>query len=241
MVRGDKRAWISGFRTYDQRFLQSVMQVWHTAIAILPDDSCEKAITAALVLGLRSDPKTRALFHYYDYEFVPLALTEGRVVGLRAQIDLAVIIDQECSIYVAYECKKLNVRRADGARRSQSGDYVGVPNRRSRSPINGMMRFVTERYAKDLPVGGMLGYVMDGDLRWAYTRVKAKMRSCKSALGLQEPPRGMSPIQGARRFVTEHMCNGRSMEIRHALLPFVDRGANGGQASSANRVLSKAT
>ena len=215
MVRGDKRTWINGFRSYDQRFLQGVMQVWRTAIALLPMDSDENAITAALVTVLRTDSRTRGLFYYYDYQFVPLRLTEGQVAGQHVWIDLAAIIDREGLTYVAYECKKLNVRGADGARRSRAGAYVGD---------DGMMCFITEKYAKDLPFGGMLGYVMDGDLDFAYTRIKAKIMSRRSALGLQAPPRSVAPIDATRRFVTEHMCDGRWMEMRHALLPFVESG-----------------
>ena len=221
MVRGDKRTWINGFRAYDQRFLQGVMQVWRTAIALLPIDSDENAITAALVTVLRTDSRTRGSFYYYDYQFVPLRLTEGQVAGQHVRIDLAAIIDREGHTYVAYECKKLNVHGADGARRSRAGAYVGD---------DGMMCFVTEKYAKGLPFGGMLGYVMDGDLDFAYTSIKAMIMSCKSALGLQALPRSVLPIDVARRFVTEHVCNDRWMEMRHALLPFVD-----GPTAAANR------
>ena len=225
MVCGDKRRWINGFRTYDQKFLQITMQVWSAAFAGLPSDPDEDTITEALVANLRSDPKTRRQFYYYDFQFVPFHLTpQGRLIRQRTKIDLAVIIDQECRTYVAYECKKLNVRGADGARRSRAGTYVGE---------DGMMCFITEKYAKDLPVGCMLGYVMDGDIDFAYASIEKKMMSCKSALGLQTGPRSAPSIGVTRRFVTEHVCNDRWMEMRHALLPFVE-GRHGGKSPQDN-------
>ena len=144
---------------------------------------------------------------------------EGQVEGYRRRIDLAVIVDQERGTYVAYECKKLNVRRTDGGRRSQAGAYVR----------DGMMRFVTEQYGEDHPVGCMLGYVMDGDLEWAYARVAVAM-SRTSTLGLQGRPNHAPPIGVIQRFVTQHKCNNRSLEMRHALLPVVASTSAGAAA-----------
>ena len=208
MIEGENQAWINRFRTYDRKFLQGVMRVWRAAISALPDNPEEDAITAALVFKLRSDPKTRTLFHYYDFQHPPIRSTdEGQVDGHRLRIDVAAVVDQERNTYIAYECKKLNVLGADGARRSQAGAYVR----------DGMMRFVTEQYGRDLPVGCMLGYVMDGDVGWAYAQVVAAAMSNKHAVGL----RGRNdapPIGVARRFVTQHKRKERRLEMRHALL-----------------------
>ena len=155
MSEGDKQAWLNRFRTYDQRFLQGVMKVWPAAISALSADPEEDEITAALVVKLRSDPNTRGLFHYYALQPPPVRLTvAGQVTGYRLRVDLAAVVDQDGTTHIAYECKRLNVRGADGARRSQARGYVR----------DGMMRFVTGDYASGLPVGCMLGYVMDGVL-----------------------------------------------------------------------------
>lgn len=210
MNEGDKQAWLDWLRACDQKFLQGIMLVWRAAISGFPDDVEEDEITGALVARLRSNPNTRALFHYYDFQYPPVRLTsEGQVEGHRLKIDLAVFIDQERDTYLAYECKKLNVYGTDGARRSQAGTYVQ----------DGMMRFVTEEYGRDLPVGCMLGYVMDGDLGWAYARVTATVTSRRQALGLQGRPNHAPSIGVVRRFVTQHLHKDRQLEIRHALLP----------------------
>ena len=209
MIEGEQQAWLNTFRAGDRKFLRSVMLVWRAAISGLPDDTEEDAITAALVVKLRSDPNTRGQFRYYGFQHPPIRSTpQGQVEGHRRRIDLAVVIDQERDTYIAYECKKLNVQGADGVRRSQAGAYVR----------DGMMRFVTEQYGGGLPVGCMLGYVMDGDMGWAYARVVAAVMSHKQALGLQGRPNDAPPIDGARRFVTQHKRKDRRLEMRHALL-----------------------
>ena len=211
MIEGDRKAWLDRFRAYDQKFLQGVMRIWQAAISGLSDDPEEDEITAALVIRLRRDPTTRGLFQYYDFQYPPVRLTAaGQVVGHRLKIDLAAVVDQDGSRYIAYECKKLNVRRADGRRRSEAGTYIE----------DGMMRFVTGDYARDLPVGCMLGYVMDGDLSWAWAQVRTTMKSQTSILGLQGSPSPARSVGFIRRFVTQHKRNSRSLEMRHALLPF---------------------
>ena len=125
-------------------------------------------------------------------------------------IDIAMIMDNDRSRYLAYECKKLNVWR-EGVRRSQAGRYVD----------DGMMRFVTGKYAKGLPVACMIGYVMDGDLSFAYARIKATVGENRTALRLQDGPTDEPSLDAMTRFVTTHERNGDGIELRHALLPFV--------------------
>lgn len=59
MIEGDRQDWLNRFRTYDQKFLQGVTEVWQAAISRLSGDPEEDEITAALVVKLRSDPNTR--------------------------------------------------------------------------------------------------------------------------------------------------------------------------------------
>lgn len=171
---------------------------------------CENAITKALVDRLDDDMEARSRF-YCDYQFVPIEWGPGGEMMRDQYIDLAVIVNNDRRKYLAYECKKLNVLY-HGVRRSQAGRYVGK---------EGMMRFVIEKYAKDLPVGCMLGYVMDGDLSRAYTSIAAAMASSTAELGLQGQPVAAPHIGMIDRFVTEHVCGARWLELRHALLPFV--------------------
>ena len=220
MVTGERARWEAAmFRRRDEMFLSYVVRVWQSAVAQLQRDPPENSITKALVERLDADGQARDFF-YCDYQFVPIEWRNDGKMTEDQYIDLAMIVGNDRHAYLAYECKKLNVHGADGARRSQAGAYVR----------DGMMRFVTEQYAKDLPVGCMLGYVMDGDLRWAYARVVAAMMAQTPTLGLQGRPISAPSIGVIQRFVTQHERNNRSLEMRHALLPFVGSASAGAVA-----------
>ena len=202
MVSGERRSWVVKFRVTERKFLRCVARVWWQAIAHLPRSSCEDTITYALVCNVNRDAEARSAF-YCDYQFY---------TTVTLHVDMAVIVHNDRSTYLGYECKRLNVTGTDGARRSQAGAYVGE---------DGMMCFVQERYAEGLPVGCMMGYVMDGDMNFAFMHIEAAMMAKQPALGLQGELQQHLPIGIIRRFVTEHERDGRWMEIRHALLPFV--------------------
>ena len=227
MLDGDRHQWTAECRRRDATFLRFVMKVWWQAVALLPGDPLEDAITKAVVDRLDADAEARALF-YCDYQFVPIEWRCDGSLTRNRFIDIAVIVPNDRrSNYLAYECKKLNVRHK-GKRRSQAGTYVGQPAaseaQSSRSP-DGMMRFVTGKYAAGLPVACMIGYVMDGDLSFAYARIKAMIEQNRSVLRLQDGPTDEPPLDAMTRFVTTHERNGDGIELRHALLPFVQAGS----------------
>ena len=209
MMEGELLGWTAEYRRRDALFLRFVMKVWWRVVARLPADALEDAITKTLVSQLDADTWVRALF-YCDYQFVPMDRAQDGLLAEDRFIDIAMIMDNNRSRYLAYECKRLNVRR-EGARRSQAGSYVD----------DGMMRFVTGKYADGLPVACMIGYVMDGDMSFAYARIKATIGENRSALRLQRGPADETSLNAITRFVTTHQRNGDDIELRHALLPFV--------------------
>ena len=213
MMEGELLGWKAEYRRRDDLFLRFVMKVWWQVVASLPADALEDAITKTLVSRLDADAWVRALF-YCDYQFVPMERTRDGSLAEDRFIDIAMIMHNDRSRYLAYECKKLNVQY-QGARRSQAGSYVE----------DGMMRFVTGKYAKGLPVACMIGYVMDGDLSFAYARIKATVGENRTALRLQDGPTDEPPLDAMARFVTTHERNGDGIELRHALLPFVRAGS----------------
>jgi hypothetical protein len=83
------------------------------------------------------------------------------------------------------------------------------------------MRFMTEQYSEGLPVGCMLGYVMDGDLPFALNQINAAIAAQKVPLGVLTGPTSGQPITGIERFSTRHQrANKSHIELRHVLLPF---------------------
>ena len=125
---------------------------------------------------------------------------------------MAILIDWERERYLAYECKRLNVTH-NRKRESLSMRYVK----------EGMIRFITEQYADGLPIGCMLGYVIDGDMRFAVGKVHKAIAANQSALALVQGPVAALPIEKIERFFTTHTrpASKETIELRHALLPFV--------------------
>jgi hypothetical protein len=83
------------------------------------------------------------------------------------------------------------------------------------------MRFVTEQYAEGLPVGCMLGYVMDGDLPFALQQVHAAIKAEATALRARGGIVNGDITPSVERFRTDHDRDvSAQIEVRHVLLPF---------------------
>ena len=178
---------------------------------MLPSQPQEDAITINLVHLLSMDPGARRLFHWLEFQYEPFGFTADGMAYSKGRIDMALLVDRERERYLAYECKRLNVVR-QGARHSLATLYVK----------EGVAGFVTEQYAESLSVGCMLGYVMDGDVVTAQTKVRAMIVRHRSGIGLTAEPEQEPSIGEARRFLSRHFrsASGEEIEVRHAFLPF---------------------
>ena len=77
---------------------------------------------------------------------------------------------------------------------------------------------MTEQYAEHLPMGCMLGYVLDGDVPFAQARIANAIAS-HAGLALIDGPTPLNTINTVERFRTRHMRSaGLEIELRHALL-----------------------
>ena len=208
---GDPAAWAERFRSFDNRFLQRVVAVWPRCLAVLPPQPDEDAVTANLVDLLQRDTGILRRFHWIEFQYEPFGHTPDGTAYSKGRIDVAVFLNQDRDTYLAYECKRLNDVRGDGRRRSLAGEYV----------MDGLFRFVAGQYSEGLPVGCMLGYVLDGDVAHAASSVRAKIDECDQDIALVMGPRDEAAIGAATRFSSRHrrVSNGGEIEIRHALLP----------------------
>lgn len=210
MLVGDPQEWTKRFRTIDVRFLERVIAVWPQCLGVLPCNPLEDEITINLVSTLLKDSKARCLFHHLEYQYEPFGYTAEGLAYSKGKIDMALLVDQERERYLAYECKRLNVV-SKGTTRSLATPYV----------LDGMSRFIIEQYAADLPVGCMLGYVMDGRLNTAQAKVRRAIASNKREIGLVYGPIDEKPLGPIERLTSFHwrVPSGTTIEIRHALLP----------------------
>lgn len=209
MFVGDPREWKDKFVTFDERLLARILHVWPGCISVLPGQPEEDDITINLVDLLWKDSVVRRLCHYVEYHFEPWGLDGNGAKFSKGQIDIGFLIERDRDKYLAYECKRLNV--INGSTRSSLA---------SRYVTQGMMRFLTEQYAEGLPVGCMLGYVMDGDLPFALQRVKKAIADNKTLLMLTAGPTPGPAAAGTERFQTGHQRKASTIELRHLLLPF---------------------
>lgn len=211
MVVGDPSFWADHFRSIDERLLGRIVALWPQCLEVLPESPEEDVITFHLRSLLTKDPEARSIFYYLEYQFEPEGFTPDGLAFSKGQIDLAVLLDQGCTWYLAYECKRLNVHY-NGSRQSLATPYVN----------EGVRRFVTEQYADGLPVGCMLGFVLDGDISFAQKSVFNAIEANKGPIGLSSGPSSAPPIGKLTRFTTTHLRPKTStiINVQHALLPF---------------------
>ena len=206
---GNPAAWLRQYRSLDRRMMALVTTIWPGCIAKLPVQPDEDCITIQLVDALSHHPGARRL-GFIVYQFVPRGHHPDGIAFSKGKIDMAVLLNRTSSQYLAYECKRLNVTRG-GGRRSLATQYV----------MKGLYRFITEQYAEGLPVGCMLGYVLDGDVPFARAKVIEALRRKKRDVGFVSMSRPAVMPPSADGFVTDHVrWNGAAIEIRHTMLPF---------------------
>ena len=206
---GDPAAWLRRYRSLDERMMALVATIWPRCIANLPVHPDEDTITIQLVDALSRDPGARRR-GVIEYQFEPFGDRPDGIAYSKGKIDMAVLLDRTRRRYLAYECKRLNVKR-DGRRRSLATQYV----------MEGLHRFITEQYAEGLPVGCMLGYVLDGDVPFARAKVIEALKRRKQEVGFVGVSRPPVTPPSAEGFVSDHIrWNGTAIEIRHTMLPF---------------------
>ena len=209
MLLGDAQAWIDRFISLDDRLLDRILVHWPACVAALGPQPTEDMITINIVDRLCVDPVVRRLCHLVVYQHEPFGVAPDGTKYSKGKIDIAVLFDWEREHYLAYECKRLNVQ-GSGGRSSLATAYVS----------KGMMRFIIEQYAQDLPVGCMLGYVMDGNTAFAEQQVVRAIAK-RSPLALLSGPTSRPPLTPHPRFETRHTRHGgQQIDIRHTLLAY---------------------
>jgi hypothetical protein len=140
----------------------------------------------------RTDPKTGKELARHDIRFFHRGISGQR-------------------LYFIFECKRLNVLNKRGRICANSSAYEA-----------GVLKFVNQTYGAGHPAGGMIGYVMDGDVPSALKAVLRRMQKNRSLLrvvdgGDYAPSRLMAghPNNGE----TIHHRNSGRFVIYHVLLP----------------------
>jgi hypothetical protein len=159
--------------TFVPEILSLVISTWET-IPSPASDAREDPTILELCRCLRKNKDASNLPLRIDTQMVELDPADDQDQG-RMDIVFSPMVPRE-SIYFCLECKRLNVVSEKGVR-AYAAEYV----------IQGMMRFVRGQYSAAVRQGGMLGYVLNGDVRRAIRNVSDSIKTNHEDLGMDAP------------------------------------------------------
>ena len=192
-VAGTAADWINLIDSLVPDIIRLVLDTW-AAMPPPASNALEDPTSEALCRCLRTGRNRCDLPFNIYLQLVELDPAAGEDQG-RMDIVFALLVPRE-HIYFCLECKRLNVRET-GAVRPYASEYVR----------HGMLRFVRGQYAAHVRHGGMLGFVLDGDVPSAMTNVEANIRAQCEELGMDPP--------GAFRVSGIYPEDGRIRETHH--------------------------
>ncbi len=208
MLVGDLSEWQKQFRLLEERLAEAVEAAWPLCIAPLQalkgTMTHENHITNHLVNALI---RTKKLPGRFILQYPLLTENQNQFVKLSSAIDFVLTIGDTEDVYLACECKRLNVPYKKRTR-VLALEYVR----------DGLMRFVAGQYSQGLPLAMLLGYVMDKDIDIAHTRVKRAISRAKAIQLKSSFDHTIIPGKPIR-FSTTHACTtGQDIQVRHTLL-----------------------
>ncbi len=208
MLVGEVGDWLAHFKTLEERMADAIDSVWPRCITPLHARkgslALEDRITNYLVAALIKSKKVpgRIILQYSL-----LTETPGQKVTLSSKIDFVLTIGDDEDVYLACECKRLNVPYETGTRGLFS-EYVD----------EGLMRFISGQYSNGLPLAMMLGYVMDAHVDEARQSLQKAMKDRSQSIRLKST-KDKTPITGRPvRFSTTHSLSRHDIEVTHTLL-----------------------
>lgn len=168
----------------------------------------ETRITKLLRHRYANDPVIRKLPMRVVREFTIDDPVTGEELG---RIDLCLLHGNDESVYFAFECKRLNVTFPNGKYKSLAGAYVGP---------EGMGCFVSEKYAVGQRSGGMIGYVFDSNVKYAYGKIATILTAKPPDLSLVSQGILASTLlkDSPELYETEHDVRGNAFIIYHLFL-----------------------
>lgn len=211
MLAGSLDEWLPHFRDLEDRIVDAVEAAW--PICITPLQSKKNAmthedhITEHLVQSLI---RMKLVPGRIIYQYTLLAEDAAGNVSAPSNIDFVLTVGDDEDVYLACECKRLNVPYKTGVR-ALVGEYVD----------DGLMRFVSGQYSRGLPLAMMLGYVMNAKSDVARRGLRRTLALRSARIGLQSEVDSVVVNGRHVRFRTTHACvSGSIIEVAHTLLPW---------------------
>lgn len=172
-VIGAPSEWVGLIDPMVPVIMQLVIDSWEEMPSLASDER-EDDITIALCRALKRNRTARELMFTIDTQQVELDPEPGEDLG-RLDISFRPLVPRE-DIYFCLEGKRLNVVK-DGKPRPYASEYVTL----------GMVRFVTGQYANEVRHGGMVGYVLNGDVPRAISNVASNVQRHHATLCMTPP------------------------------------------------------
>lgn len=184
--------WIKQISNVEERVLGRIIEVWPNCQARFSTHDHEDPITRHLVKLLRQrtrkDPFT---IDIQVEEIDPYDLENDVILG---RVDIKVRFNWDDDVALIYECKRLNTVNENGKWESLATPYV----------TNGMMRFVDCQYGREVHVGGMLGYILDGDILKAKTSIDRAISNNTGTLMMTKTSETSMLVNNIMCFMTKH-------------------------------------
>lgn len=206
MVSGNPSRWVESFQDIHIQVVEVIRAVWPSCASRFNPQSIENKITDRLVRLMQLDRSFRRRWRV-EPQYKLLGSDLNGDVVTKGFIDFVVFFNWEQETYIAYECKRLNVRFPSGSQ-TLADKYID----------EGMMRYVSAQYAQDLPFGVMIGYVLDSDTPKALDAVKKQIKKKAAKLHCSQPI-NLPANSFIHRFSTIHNRPIQKIEIEHLLLP----------------------
>lgn len=188
--------------------LQLILGGWEQLRPVAPDAK-EVPVTLRLCATMRNLKALRDSLFAIRPESLVLDPETGKELG---RIDLEFTHGDNEDIYFAFECKRLYYQASDGKIRANVSEYTGN---------GGMMCFITQQYSRGLPHGGMIGYVLNGNVAQTKTAIRKSIEKNRSTLRLKpNTTLGKCALLPRDSHVAEslHIVGNRDMTIYHVLL-----------------------
>ncbi len=173
MHSGSPEQWIDFLESQVPAIVNLVINAWE-AMPPPAGNELEDMVSETLCRLLRQSRASRELPFQIHPQLVELDPAAGEDQG-RMDIVFLPLVNRE-DIYFCLECKRLNVREVDGVR-PYFAEYVRY----------GMFRFVRGQYANTVRFGGMLAFVLDGNVHGAIAGVENNITMHHRNLGMDSP------------------------------------------------------
>src|ERR1035441_10229988 len=198
---------------YLAQIMEAVARAWRQMPQPKPTE-IENRITSRLAGWLLNAPGFAGELPFHVVPQHQLPDITGKILG---QLDICFKHLQSTRDYFAVEAKRLHVAYGSGMR----PEYLRLVGN------EGMKAFIEGQYSKNLPAGGMLGYVMDGDTPKAWsglaTRIEGRRQELKLGASSKLTKSKLSHIEasgmsGTLLGETAHQI-GYKLRLFHLLLP----------------------